>query len=132
MELYRTETYKQLQVLNLLDVVIVSKRKIYSIDIFFLNDSFGLVFFFSYLNIKEGGQGTEFLKRLQEIENNEQQQQDNFNQEVDILQCIYIHMCCTNSIYIVTNCVISIIHLIVCLIRSTLKKSIHFKKYFSF
>ncbi|CAF1175141.1 unnamed protein product [Rotaria sordida] len=50
MELYRTETYKQLQVLNLLDVVI------------------------------EGGEGTEFLKRLQEIENNEQQQ-DNFNQE---------------------------------------------------
>lgn len=27
MELYRAETYKQLQVLNLLDVVIVSKRK---------------------------------------------------------------------------------------------------------
>ncbi|CAF2436445.1 unnamed protein product [Rotaria sp. Silwood2] len=50
MELYRAETYKQLQVLNLLDVVI------------------------------EGGEGTEFLKRLQEIENNEQQH-DNFNQE---------------------------------------------------
>ncbi|CAF2057327.1 unnamed protein product [Rotaria magnacalcarata] len=51
MELYRTETYKQLQLLNLLDVVI------------------------------EGGEGTEFLKRLQEIENNEQQQQDIYNQE---------------------------------------------------
>ncbi|CAF5052560.1 unnamed protein product, partial [Rotaria magnacalcarata] len=51
MELYRTETYKQLQLLNLLDVVI------------------------------EGGEGTEFLKRLQEIENNEQQQQEIYNQE---------------------------------------------------
>jgi hypothetical protein len=29
MELYRTETYKQLQALNLLDVVIVSKIKKY-------------------------------------------------------------------------------------------------------
>ncbi|CAF5004658.1 unnamed protein product, partial [Rotaria socialis] len=55
MELYRTETYKQLQLLNLLDVVI------------------------------EGGEGTEFLKRLQEIENNEQQQ-ENYNQEVHIFE----------------------------------------------
>jgi hypothetical protein len=37
---------------------------------------------------KESGQGTEFLKRLQEIEINEQQQ-ENFNQEVDILD-IYV------------------------------------------
>jgi len=103
MELYRTETYKQLQVLNLLDVVIVSKRKKNDlIDVFFLNDSFRLFFSSSsFINVKEGGQGTEFLKRLQEIENNEQQQQDDFNQEVDIFQCNHIPMCCTNSNYTV-------------------------------
>ncbi|CAF3325835.1 unnamed protein product [Rotaria socialis] len=46
-ELYRDETYKQLQALNLLDIVI------------------------------EGGEGTEFLKRLQEIDYNEQRHDDN-------------------------------------------------------
>ncbi|UJR26748.1 hypothetical protein I4U23_008063 [Adineta vaga] len=50
MELYRAETYKQLQVLNLLDVVI------------------------------ESGKGTDFLKRLQEIIDNEQRH-ENFSQE---------------------------------------------------
>ncbi|CAF5099835.1 unnamed protein product, partial [Rotaria magnacalcarata] len=46
-ELYRDETYKQLQALSLLDIVI------------------------------EGGEGTEFLKRLQEIDYNEQRHDDN-------------------------------------------------------
>ncbi len=41
-----------------------------------------LVSFFSSNNMKEGGEGTDFLKRLQEIENNEQQH-DDFNQEVE-------------------------------------------------
>ncbi|CAF3616574.1 unnamed protein product [Adineta steineri] len=50
MELYRAETYRQLQVLNLLDVVI------------------------------ENGKGTDFLKRLHEIVNNEQHQNE-FKQE---------------------------------------------------
>ncbi|CAF1036738.1 unnamed protein product [Rotaria sordida] len=53
-ELYRAETYKQLQVLNLLDIVI------------------------------EGGEGTEFLKRLQESEYNEQQHDDS-EQEIEIV-----------------------------------------------
>jgi len=50
MELYRAETYKQLQVLNLLDVVIVSKRKknIEMIFSHFFNDSFDLFFYFFY------------------------------------------------------------------------------------
>jgi hypothetical protein len=48
-------------------------------------------FFFFLLISKESGQGTEFLKRLQEIEINEQQQQENFNQEVDILD-IYMYV----------------------------------------
>ncbi len=133
MELYRTETYKQLQVLNLLDVVIVSKRKKNDlIDVFFLNDSFRLFFSSSsFINVKEGGQGTEFLKRLQEIENNEQQQQDDFNQEVDIFQCNHIPMCCTNSNYTVTvmNCVMSIIHLIIIICVLNLFTFISLKKY---
>ncbi|CAF2644496.1 unnamed protein product [Rotaria sp. Silwood2] len=53
-ELYRAETYKQLQVLNLLDILI------------------------------EGGEGTEFLKRLQESEYNEQQHNDH-EQEIEII-----------------------------------------------
>ncbi|CAF0768941.1 unnamed protein product [Adineta ricciae] len=58
MDLVRTETYKQLQALNLLDIVI------------------------------ENGEGTEFLKRLQENTNNEQQNdidqnEDNENDDDD-------------------------------------------------
>jgi hypothetical protein len=44
MELYRAETYKQLQVLNLLDVVIVSKREKTSLHVYVL-------FFFSFNHI---------------------------------------------------------------------------------
>ncbi|CAF0732515.1 unnamed protein product [Adineta ricciae] len=50
MELYRTETYRQLQVLNLLDIVI------------------------------ENGKGTDFLKRLQDIIDNEQDQNNFFHE----------------------------------------------------
>ncbi|CAF3658895.1 unnamed protein product [Rotaria sp. Silwood1] len=53
-ELYRAETYKQLQTLNLLDIVI------------------------------EGGEGTEFLKHLQESKYNEQQHDDH-EQEIEIV-----------------------------------------------
>ncbi len=80
MELYRAETYKQLQLLNLLDVVIVSKEKLK-----FLSNIFFLIIQ-SYSKLKyvsqEGGEGTEFLKRLQESQDNDQQQ------EVDIFNII--------------------------------------------
>ncbi|CAF1135943.1 unnamed protein product [Adineta steineri] len=52
-ELFRTETYKQLQALNLLDIVM------------------------------ESGEGTEFLKRLQDSKNNEQQQNDDDDNDDD-------------------------------------------------
>lgn len=40
MELYRNETYKQLQVLNLLDIVIVSKMKKTSNFVYSTNESY--------------------------------------------------------------------------------------------
>lgn len=91
MELYRSETYKQLQVLNLLDVVIVSrqknknyeqkkkdfaKKKKLSYSILYTNEN---------LSSQESGEGTEFLKRLQESERLNQQHE------------VYCMICMTNT-----------------------------------
>lgn len=43
------------------------------------------------MHLQESGQGTEFLKRLQEIENQEEQH-DDFNQEVEY-RYRYIYIC---------------------------------------
>lgn len=74
--------------------------------------------FFSSFNLKEGGEGTEFLKRLQEIETHEQQE-DDFNQEVDLIRCICICFARITFTYF-GKCVRSIIHLIIntCVLNS--------------
>jgi hypothetical protein len=87
-----------------------------------------LVSFFSSNNMKEGGEGTDFLKRLQEIEHNEQQH-DDFNEEVERFPCVsyMYYMNCTYTCRVM--CIIHCLYHICVLNLFTLKRNYFQEKF---